>query len=222
MTDQLPPDQSEAARLLRALEQPDDLSCAEAEALLPDLIEAERAGADVDADPAFAALLRHLDACPDCLELYGALTADLDAVEAASLPPLPGPPPRVFTTAVKADNVLLRLVGALRDRFELAVAVPRAVPVAASSQAQPLFAGSLPEVAASPELELLLLREPAPALRVRLSPAAPWLVRLTLAGRTYEARTDSTGTATLSGFPPGDLADAPRLDLLFARQPPEA
>ena len=51
------------ARLAQALLAQDNLSHEEAEALMPALIDAEFAGEDVDQQPRFVPLLRHLDQC---------------------------------------------------------------------------------------------------------------------------------------------------------------
>src|SRR5689334_5993795 len=82
MTDE--PTEEQAARLLKALEAQDDLSCEEARTGLSALVEAEAAGVDVDAAPEFAALLRHIDHCEGCTELYAQLAADLEALAGAA------------------------------------------------------------------------------------------------------------------------------------------
>lgn len=224
MTRQPIPERQAAKSLLRALERPDDLACAEARAALPLLLEAERAGEDVDAQPEFAALLAHLDNCAACLELYAALFADVEALSGeVELPGVPGELPRVFVPHVKADNVVLRVLQGLRRRFELAITVPRAVPVSGSAAPSiTLFADSLNEVEGAPEVEVILLRQTPPVLRVSISNpplAARWLVRLLVAQQSYEAFTDTQGVAVLSGFSLEQLQAAPRLDISFGEQP---
>src|SRR3712207_2915253 len=59
----MPPEEQNQARiqherLLRALAADRALTCEEADALIPSFVQAEMTGEDVDADPAFAALLR--------------------------------------------------------------------------------------------------------------------------------------------------------------------
>ncbi|NJL33909.1 MAG: hypothetical protein HC893_08680 [Chloroflexaceae bacterium] len=66
-----------AKRLLRALRAADTLTPAQVRLLIPLLVEAEQAGEDVDSNPAFAALLRHLDANPESMALYVQLSEDL-------------------------------------------------------------------------------------------------------------------------------------------------
>lgn len=78
--------QEAATRIADALRAPDTLSCDAARTLLPALVAAEQAGVDVDADPAYAALLRHFDYCAACLELYAQLAAAL-APPSDRLPP---------------------------------------------------------------------------------------------------------------------------------------
>jgi predicted anti-sigma-YlaC factor YlaD len=89
----------QAARLRQALAWSGEHDCAAAQRQIAVLLDAERAGQDVDAMPAFAALLRHLDRCAACLALYAALAEDLDALlDLASSPPqLPPSPPAFFT-----------------------------------------------------------------------------------------------------------------------------
>jgi predicted anti-sigma-YlaC factor YlaD len=88
----------QAARLHQALAGRSEHDCATAQRQIAVLLDAERAGQDVDAMPAFAALLRHLDRCAACLALYAALAEDLDALlDLAGLPPLPPSPPAFFT-----------------------------------------------------------------------------------------------------------------------------
>jgi predicted anti-sigma-YlaC factor YlaD len=88
----------QAARLHQALAGRSEHDCATAQRQIAVLLDAERAGQDVDAMPAFAAFLRHLDRCAACLALYAALAEDLDALlDLAGLPPLPPSPPAFFT-----------------------------------------------------------------------------------------------------------------------------
>jgi hypothetical protein len=92
----------QAARLRQALAWSGEHDCAAAQRQIAMLLDAERAGQDVDAMPAFAALLRYLDHCAACLALYVALAEDLDALLAlAGLPPQLPPPPPVFFTPVR-------------------------------------------------------------------------------------------------------------------------
>lgn len=92
-------DQQAAARLLQAFDMQPEMSCDEAQVLIPALIEAERAGEDVHANLEFAAVLKHLDECSDCTELYEAVLGDLDATfgEADVLPEVEPYPATFFT-----------------------------------------------------------------------------------------------------------------------------
>lgn len=98
-------DQQAAARLLQAFDSQPEMNCDEVEGLIPALIEAERAGEDVHANPQFAVLLKHLDQCSDCSELYEAVLGDLDATfgEADVLPEV-GPYDATFFTPRPLDG----------------------------------------------------------------------------------------------------------------------
>lgn len=89
----------QAARLRQALAGRGEHDCMAAQRQIAVLLDAEHASQDVDAMPAFAALLRHLDRCAACLALYAALAEDLDTLlELAESPPQPPPSPPAFFT----------------------------------------------------------------------------------------------------------------------------
>jgi hypothetical protein len=81
-------EQQAAKRLLSALDAPDELSCATARDLILVLVGAEYTGIDVDSDLQFAALLRHLDDCKECIELYASFTEDLELLMGEECLPL--------------------------------------------------------------------------------------------------------------------------------------
>jgi hypothetical protein len=98
-------DQQAAARLLQAFDKQPEMNCEDIQGLIPGLIEAESAGNDVHANPEFAALLKHLDECSTCSELYESVVGDLDATlgEADVLPEV-GPYPGTFFTPRPLDT----------------------------------------------------------------------------------------------------------------------
>lgn len=59
-----------AKGLLDWLDSGSDMSCAEARAQIPALVEAEARGVNADADPQFARLLVHIECCAVCLTEY--------------------------------------------------------------------------------------------------------------------------------------------------------
>lgn len=86
------------ARLRQALDQPDTLSHEQAQAQIADLVEAEQRGEDVDSQPQFAALLRHLATCDACLEIYLGVSQDMARLSGeADLPPMGEYAPGFFT-----------------------------------------------------------------------------------------------------------------------------
>lgn len=201
-----------AARLAQALSAQDDLSHEQAERLIPGLVAAERAGEDVDGDPAFAALLRHLDRCADCLSRYEQLADDLAAVmgEGEPLPQVTPPSPGFFPEPVrKGDHLLLEVMrGALR-RFSLTFDLPRLAPSLATLSGQrPIYADSLTEVEGAPLLALTVGREAGAAwLQVairQLGRPTRWRLMLDVGGQTVTATTDERGMARITLSP--DLA----------------
>lgn len=97
-------DQQAATSLLHALDAQPTVNCDDVLMLLPELIEAERAGEDVQANAEFATLLKHLDECADCSEMYGAIAGDLDATlgEEDVLPEVAQYPKGFFTPQPKS------------------------------------------------------------------------------------------------------------------------
>jgi predicted anti-sigma-YlaC factor YlaD len=201
---------SEAARrLLQAFEAPDTLDCDQAEAQLPAFVEAERAGEDVDAAPEFAALLRHLDHCEDCVELYEQLADDLEVLagEAETLPQVPLTPPTFFTPARQSEHVILRVLRGLTRRFEMDVPALRFKPAVAtlgSGKRITLLADTLSEVKGAPLVSLSLSGEPGAAdvtVAIRdLAAGSRWQVQLIAGDNAWTATTDERGIAQFRGL----------------------
>jgi len=216
-----------SARLRQALAAPDELDCAAAREQIPALVDAERAGQDVDAAPTFAALLRHLDHCASCLALYAELAEDLDALvgEAETLPPIQPSPPSFFTPVRQREGLVLRVLGGQRRRFELILAPPRLAPAIATlsgGQRASLFQDSLVEVAGAPLVAVTLsVGEGTAELLVAIREAtagARWQVRLAVGDDLRSAVADERGIARFGGLP----APLPEITLTFAELPAEA
>lgn len=193
-----------AARLARALSAQDDLSHEQAEALIPSLIDAELAGEAVDASPAFAALLRHLDQCERCLTLYEQIAEDADAVlgEAGTLPSHASAPPVFFSAPVRlGDHVLLQVARGLIRRFTLTFDLPRLAPSLATlgGPQRSLYADKLGQVQGTPLLAVTVGHDDAGIwLQVAVrEPGQPtvWRLQLELGGRILTATTDARGVA---------------------------
>lgn len=205
-----------AARLLQAIDAPDDLSCDEAQALLPAFVEDERAGVDVDAAPEYAALLQHLDRCAECMELYSTLAEDLEALaseeEPQPLPPLT--PPSFFSPVRQSETVVVRILRGITRRFELALAIPKLVSSVATlsgGQRTNLFSDTLTELDGAPLVSISLLAENGVAdviVAVREA-AAPtrWQVQLINGDDVRTAATDAQGIARFAGLAAQSLQD---------------
>ncbi len=205
-----------AARLAEALGAQDELSHERAEALIPALLDAERAGEDVDRDPAFAALLRHLDRCERCLSLYEQLAEDIEAIVGdAEAPPAAAPaPPQFFLAPVPiADHVLLQVVRGLARRFTLTLDLPRLAPSLAtlSGPQRPLFSDVLRQVEGAPFLALTAGRD-AEGLWLQAAVREPgrrtvWRLQLELGDRSLTASTDPRGIARFALPPDAPLGE---------------
>jgi hypothetical protein len=205
-----------ATRLLQVLDAPDELSCDEAQALLPTFVEDERAGVDIDAAPEYAALLRHLDRCADCVELYTTLAEDLDALadegDMSPLPPLTPPP--FFSPVRQSDTVVVRMLRGMTRRFELALAIPRLVPAVATlsgGQRANLFSDTLTELDGAPLVSISLLAEDGVAdviVAVREAAAQTrWQVQLINGDDIRTATTNAQGIAQFGGLAVNSLRD---------------
>jgi predicted anti-sigma-YlaC factor YlaD len=213
MTPQAPDDRQAAARLLQALERLDDLACEESRELLPAFVEAELAGEDVDAAPAYAALLRHLDHCEECTSLYAGLAEDLTALadSTAALPDERPAAPPFFAATRQSEQVMLRVVRGLVRRFELALQVPRLSPARATlgGPTATLFADTLPELNGSPIVSVSLNAEGDSAellVAIREADAAThWQVQVAVEGSVRTATTDERGIAQFKDLPLASL-----------------
>jgi predicted anti-sigma-YlaC factor YlaD len=205
-----------AARLLQALDTPDDLTCDEAQTLLPAFVEGERAGLDVDAAPDYAALLRHLDHCAECMELYTTLAQDLEALageeEPQPLPPLT--PPSFFSPMRQSETVVVRILRGMTRRFELALAIPKLVPSVATlsgGQRTKLFSDTLTELDGAPVVSISMLAENGVAdvmVAVReVTAPTRWQVQLINGDDVQTATTDTQGIARFGGLAVQSLQD---------------
>lgn len=208
-----------AERLLAAVNASDDLTCEEAQDLLPALAEAKFAGAAVEADPQYARLLRHLARDETCRALYARLLEDLEA-QIGEQAPLSQPPPatRPEAAAISArEGFALRVVRGLKRRFEIDLAVPdlTAALAAASgyrageARRERLLARDLPDVPGDPHVSVALDVRAGPAemrVVIRERPAqARWQVQLRVGDALYAAKTDERGVATLIDLRVADL-----------------
>jgi predicted anti-sigma-YlaC factor YlaD len=212
---QTTPDNQPAARLLQALRQTDGLACEQAHELLPAFVDAELAGENVDATPAYVALLRHLDHCEACATLYADMADDLAALADPSVP-LPADRPKAppfFAPARQSENVVLHVLGGMSRRFKLWLRVPQLSAGAATlggGTALPLFMGELPEVEGSPLVSVSLSIDGGLAeLRVAIreaDAATPWQVQITTGTSPQTATTDAQGIARFAGLPSNALS----------------
>jgi predicted anti-sigma-YlaC factor YlaD len=193
--------EQQIARLQQAVESAGELTCEQVRTALAAFVAAERDGVDVDADPVYAALLRHLDSCADCNALYAAIAEDLAALvgPAEVLPQVELTPPTFFTTARQNDSVLLRVIAGRQRRFELDLALPQLTPMIATlgSAWVTLFSDSLIEVDGAPLVSVAMRASTATVemlVTVRDSSAATrWQMQLTLDGTTHVVATDARG-----------------------------
>lgn len=193
-----------AARLLSALEGQTLLDCTQVRALLPDFVEAEAAGVDVDTQPEYAALLQHLDSCAECMALYAELSADLEYVMDAPAVPteMLTAPPTFFKPARQTENVVLRVLGNIQRAFQLDIRVRLPNPGTLSGgQSVNFFADTLPEVNGTPIVAVALV--PAadgslPSLLVAVrepQQTGSWEIQLVTSDETRQATTDAQGLA---------------------------
>lgn len=224
-----PLSESEASEVLqRGLEISHELTCEQAQALLPAFIAAERAGVDVDNEPAYAALLRHLDESPECADLYAAMADQLDALEGAAeqLPPVPTTLPRFFEETAQGGTAVLRVLKGLTTRFGLTLSLPRLGPPVSTmggGDSVTLFSDTLETVERTPELEVTLYPYgEAPELVVSLREQRAvdhWRIQLQLGDAVYTAVTEDQGEARISGFSEADVRAVEQLELLCTEVP---
>lgn len=206
--------QQAAARLLRALDVADNLSHEEAQAQISALVDAERAGQDVDADPAYAELLHHLDRCDGCMEIYAGLAEDIATLvgEEELLPSLSLTPPSFFAPARQTESIVLRVLRGIARQFELTLVPPRLVPTIATlsgGQRINLFADRLGEVLGAPLLAVTLsIKDSMANLQITIREGAAgtrWQVHFTAGDMVRMATTDERGTVYFSDVPAADL-----------------
>lgn len=223
MTHEVRSEADAAAALRRALNESDDLTCEQAQELLPAFVDAELAGEDVDASPAYAALLRHLDHCADCTDLYATLAEDMQSVLAEGKPALqPDPaPPTIFAPVRQTEHVILRLIRGFTRGFELSLKDPRLTlsqGVLGGGKQIPLFRDNLPEMSGAPAVVVALDTHPeSPMVLVAVRESARstrWRVQLQIGDRSYEALTDEYGIARLGGFSAEQLYEAGQLNVI--------
>jgi predicted anti-sigma-YlaC factor YlaD len=218
-----------AARLLQALDATDDLDCEAAEAQIPALVDAERAGEDVDRDPAYATLLHHLDRCESCMESYVQLAEAMEALtgETEMQPQVALTPPSFFQPARQSESVTLRVLRGIVRRFELTLAPPRLAPAIATlsgGQRANLFADRLPEVAGDPLVAVTLEAGSQQSIDVSVAireaaPGKSWQVQLVAGDTQRTATTDAGGVARFAGLAHTSLQE---ITLLCSELPVEA
>lgn len=204
----------QTARLKQALERHDDLTCEQARDLLPALVEAELAGADVDTQPEYEALLRHLDQCEECTVLYAHLAEELSALAGLvdDLPPVRPRPQSFFTPVRESENVILRVFEGIARRFEIVLRVPQlSSTVATLNTHATLFADTLPEIENAPILSVALDASVQPTdLLVAIRETAldsRWEVQIRAGQTVRRIITDQQGIARFSAFAPADIQE---------------
>jgi hypothetical protein len=203
-----------AARLLQALEGPDELTHEQAQALLPALIEAQLAGEDTDSDPAYTAVLRHLDRCDVCLAVYEQLSEELEAMISGD-EPLPSAqltPPTFFVPALRTEHAVLRIIRGIKSRFQLDLKVPPLRPdLQLLSSEEQLFAEELPGLPGAPFVAVALTVDQGAAelaVVVRQPNATTrWQVRLMQGDYMRTEMTDAAGIARFTGLDVENLTD---------------
>lgn len=213
-------------RLLSALSTDSDLTCEQAEELVPLLVQAEAAGEDGSADPQFAALFRHFDTCENCALLYATLASDL-----AEMITDPGEPvqisqntPRFFEVdreAREADREyrtrdwVLRVWNSAIRMLEFIVQPQALIPRQATLGDQPddqnLFSDRIPDLAGAPSFSVTLQHiEEQVVVRVELHDLRA-TVRIAAGDETWEQQTDERGIADFAGIPRGSISQGLRI-----------
>jgi len=220
-----------AEALQRVLNSTSDLSCEQAEKMLPALIEADMADVDVDEAPAFATLLAHLDHCAECTERYLVLSEDLMAQigEAEVLPQARPARSPFFAPPRDIGDMILEVFRGLRRHFAVTIKMPDLGPASAalgSGPPQDLFSRTLAEVDGAPAISAVLeayadppvlrvvVREPGSIMR--------WRVQTQVGEHTYTALTDQRGRAQLTGFSVEQLRVIDQVELTYIEVYPTA
>jgi hypothetical protein len=217
-----------AERLLEALNATDGLTCEQAQALLPAFVEAELAGQDVDSNPDYAVLLKHLDRCADCMELYVQLSQDLKALigPADTLPQARVAESSFFEPVRERPGFVLRVFRGARRHFEFDLPVPPALSAthatlsgtgAGDEKREQLLSESVPEVLGSPRVSVALVVRPGSAelnVTIQDKPAAArWRLQFKAGDTVHTAKTDERGVATFTGLNVADLRELSQLTL---------
>lgn len=217
-----------AERLLEAVKATDDLACEQAQALLPAFVEDEFAGEDVDSSPDYAMLLKHLDRCADCMELYAQLSQDLKVLigVADRLPQAHVAESSFFEPVRERPGFVLRVFRGARRHFEFDLPLPPDLSAthatlsgtgAGDEKREHLLSESVPEVFGSPRVSVALVVRPGSArlnVTVQERPArARWQLRLKIGDAVHTATTDEQGAATFTDLSAADLRDLSRLTL---------
>lgn len=219
----------QAERLLKALEQHSDLTCAQAQVLLPALVEAEFSGADADALPHFRLLLGHLDTCEaGCVALYADLSEKLAALANPPAEPAPAPRPAGLLDRVRqSERVVLSVLRQVPGWFqlELRLQLPAYQPVLSTHGSALVFGDTLAEVEREPEVAVSLVGEAEPytLIAVVQTPDEPtrWEVQLTAGATVRSTATDPAGVARFEGLAGADLQQ-PTLTAVLLDEPSSA
>lgn len=209
-------------------QDPEDLTCEQVQALLPAFIDAERAGVDVETIPMYAAVLRHFDRCPDCLDLYAALSESLDAIEGISLEPLADPTSSpAFVLARQSEKIKLYVMQGLQRCFAMVVPMPKLGPgvkVMGSGDRLSLFTDTLQpeEIDSQPFVSAVMYpygEPPTLLVAVREQHGRyPWRVQLQLGELSYSAQTNEQGVARLTGFSEEQLRSAKQMSIICTQE----
>lgn len=213
-------------RLLSALSTDSDLTCEQAEQLVPLLVQAEAAGEDGSADPRFAALFRHFDTCEDCALLYATLASDLAEMITAPGEPVPisSNIPRFFEDDPKSreadreyrtrDWVLRiwnRAIRTLEFIVQPQVLNSRQATLGDHPDDQHLFSDRIPDLPGSPHFSVTLQHiEEQVVVRVELHDLRA-MVRITAGDETWEQQTDERGIADFVGIPRASMGQGLRI-----------
>jgi hypothetical protein len=215
-----------AARLLRALERSDELSHEQAQTLLPSLIGAQLAGEDVEAEPAYASLLRHLDQCDVCSLAYEDLAEELEALisDDASLLLMQPTSSEMLDQTLQTETALVRIFKGIKSRFEIDLKIPQfSAALQTLGSVEQLFAGQLPGVPGTPFVAVAITIEQGKAelaIAIRqLDGAARWQIQLMRGDDMQTMLTDEAGIARFADLDVENLTDV-RLDCTEATEQP--
>lgn len=209
-------------RLWAALSAESELTCEQAEELLPLLVQAEAEGEEVASDSRFAALFRHLDICEDCALLYAQLSQDLAAVIAGSSEPLvvtpaarpffvpKRPPTKEYKSPAWVLQVWNDMIRSLELVTQPLTLTPKRDVLGVNEHNRALFSDRVPDLKDKPIFSVTLQRQNEQTLvRVVLRDirtATTWQVRLAAGGQVWEQQTDERGVADFTEVRPDSIA----------------